>query len=357
MVQWSNGDWTVEHYESDEKFFSEFVKTHGEELISAEPHYKVPLDKGRLSHRNPNMNWGIEKVGTPLKGSENLALTKVGVVDSGADLSNPWVGSSIDVNTDELINGLDDDGNGFVDDRWGYDFLAESHKMKDHTGHGTHMIANITGVYDQGKLVGVSPHVKVIPIAFMNHESASVKNALRSIQYALSRGVRIINASWGVEGCSPRLREEIQLLSEANVLFVTAAGNNGESLSEDSLSPASFKLSNQITVGASTFEDQMADFSNYGPRVDLVAPGMDIYSTYPLKFSRTEFKTLSGTSVAVSFVVRGAAVLWSHKPQASYREIKEALLQGVSPGPYRVRTQGVLNIPKSLSLVKGQESL
>jgi subtilisin family serine protease len=110
--------------------------------------------------------------------------------------------------------------------------------------------------------------------------------------------------------------------------------------------PAAFGMSGQITVGASTFSERLAGFSNYSTRlVNLVAPGVDIFSTYP--GNRTAY--LQGTSMATPFVAGAAALLWGFRPQATASQVREALLNSVDRGPYSVSTNGRLNIERALA--------
>lgn len=180
----------------------------------------------------------------------------------------------------------------------------------------------------------------------------------------------MINASWGGPNCSTVLQNEIVMLAQKNILFVTAAGNNGENLVQFPEYPAAFDIENMITVGASAYDSEdcssgecfirevMAQFSNFGEPVDLMAPGAAITSTYPPEFDDDQDKdldgieTINGTSMATPHVAGAAALLWSLKPNATYREIKEALLGGVKPGPFRVKTRGSLFLPEALSILK-----
>lgn len=162
----------------------------------------------------------------------------------------------------------------------------------------------------------------------------------------------MINASWGGAFCSQSLRDKIASLRSRGVLFVAAAGNNGDGnqtygtdLAVLPVFPAALALPGQITVGASTARDYMAGFSNFSYElVDIVAPGSRILSTYP--GGRT--KVLDGTSMAAPFVSGAAALLMGFRPRATVADVKQALLKGADRGPFAVSTQGRLNVRASI---------
>ncbi len=398
LVSWENGDITVEKSVNEKAFVENFLKNHENEIISSEPHYHLSRrydfeeayaygETGRLhesglqesglqesghnhpafqpkdnqKNLNPFLNWGQKSIGTNalLKhniDSEDFKEVIISIIDSGMDRTSPELQGVIAINEKEKINGLDDDNNGVPDDVFGVDWLSdEPHEItKDYTGHGTHLAGVIAARHDVGTIQGIAPHVKILPQAFMNkNRSGLVKIAVQALRYASQRGAKIINASWGDSlACSNILKKEINHLAEKNILFVTAAGNDGHDLNDSPMFPASFGLSNVIVVGASTLEGKMASFSNYGSLVDIVAPGTNIISTYPLEYDNDGHPdglySRNGTSSAVAFVSAAAALLWSKRPDASYFEVKQALLEGSKPGPYPVNTGGHLHIPGAL---------
>ena len=182
--------------------------------------------------------------------------------------------------------------------------------------------------------------------------SGDLPVAIRAIQYAASRGARVINASWGGTYCSQAMKETIAALEGEGVLFVAAAGNNGDGLQASGMSleslpvfPAAIGASGQITIGASTSRDYMAGFSNFSyTLVDLVAPGSNIFSTYP----GGGYKLESGTSMATPFVSGAAALLFGAHPTATVAQVKAALLGSVDRGPFAVASQGRLNVKAAL---------
>ena len=373
----------MEKFADEKSFVKEFLKNHKNEIISSEPHYllheEIKLADSNFHEKtntphfpksdsafytssgvnpvpDPSLNWGQRAIEANILQRKNISDKEVilAIPDSGMDRTRPQLQNVIAINENEEINGIDDDENGFIDDRYGFDFIGETHKIKDYTGHGTHIAGIIAAQRDFGVIQGVAPQVKILPLSFIDkNKKGLVHLAVRALRYASQRGAKVINASWGSSiFCSNILKNEINSLREKNILFITVAGNKGKNLDESPIFPASFGLDNVIVVGASTPENAMAHFSNYGSSVDLVAPGINIISTYPLEYDKDGipdgFYSLSGTSSAVPFVSAAVALLWLEKPNASYTEVKKALLKGVKLGPYPVNTGGHLHIPLAL---------
>ncbi len=203
----------------------------------------------------------------------------VAVVDTGCDLNHPDLAANIWTNPGEIPdNGVDDDGNGYIDDVHGWDFSDNDNIPQDATGHGTHVAGIIAAGGDNSRgVAGVAWQAGIMPLRFMNAlEIGTTADAIQAIYYALDQGARIINCSWGTTGYSAALKS---VIDNANALFVCAAGNSGIDIDDAAFYPASFPSANIISVGASDQMDQLAWFSNYGTvGVDVVAPGIRIYS-------------------------------------------------------------------------------
>ena len=358
LVSWKSGKVSLERY-GTEKFFVKSLEDRKDKILFSEPHYRLDAASDSSDADAPLLDWGRQRVEANFFSEEDLPKKEmiVAVVDSGLDMDHPELQGVVAINEKEIINGKDDDGNGLIDDRYGFDFANQTHEISDTSGHGTHIAGVIAARHDVGMVRGVAPHVKILPLNFMDQDTSGfVRSAVLAIRYASDRGAKIINASWADPvACSRILEAEIARLAEKNILFVTAAGNEGNNLDQKLEFPASFNLDNMIVVGASTSENQIAPFSNYGSSVDIVAPGTNIISTYPWELdtdgSQDGVHSFSGTSVAAPFVSGAAALLWAKKPDASYLEIKEALLQGVTPGPYPVISKGQLNVHLALEFL------
>jgi subtilisin family serine protease len=203
----------------------------------------------------------------------------VAMVDTGCDLNHPDLAANIWSNPGEIPgNGLDDDGNGYIDDIHGWDFVDADNLPQDATGHGSHVAGIIAAVGGNGRgIAGVAWQVRIMPLRFMNaFNEGTIADAIAAIEYALDKGVKIINCSWGSSSCSLALK---RVMDEADALFVCAAGNNGGDTDLDPFYPASFSGDHILSVAASDQMDQLAWFSNYGTAsVDVAAPGVRIYS-------------------------------------------------------------------------------
>ncbi len=277
----------------------------------------------------------------------------VGVIDSGVDLSHPDLASNIWTNPMETANGLDDDGNGYVDDLNGWDFLTEDNSPSDANSHGTHCAGTIAAIgnNDLG-VAGLTWRCKIMPLRFLDASgSGTTSDAMEAILYATDlrrRGIpiRLTSNSWGGGG-DLSLSEAIRASGEAGMLFVAAAGNSGSNNDLQPFYPASYSWDNIISVAATDRLDERASFSCYGANsVDLAAPGSDIYSTVPGGYG-----SKSGTSMATPHVAALAALLWSERPEASPAEIRTLLFSTVDPLPSlagKMVTGGRINARKAL---------
>jgi len=215
----------------------------------------------------------------------------VGVIDTGVDYNHPDLLVNMWINPGEIAgNGLDDDGNGFVDDVHGYDFYNnDGDPMGDHS-HGTHVAGTIEAVGDNGvSVAGVSWSTSIMALKFLGgNGSGSSSDAVRAVNYATMMrnsygvNVRLTNNSWGGSRSYAPLETAIRRSFQADMLFVAAAGNSGVNTDHQPHYPSTYTTANVISVAATDRNDQLASFSNYGLRsVDIAAPGVSIYSTVP----------------------------------------------------------------------------
>jgi len=274
--------------------------------------------------------WDIQK------GNPNLVI---GVLDTGVDYNHPDLAGNIWTNPGEIAgDGIDNDGNGYVDDIRGWDFAYNDNNPSDVQGHGTHVSGTIAGKGNNGVgVTGVAWNAKIMPLKFLNDQgSGSTSNAILAINYATAKGVKLTNNSWGGGGFSQGLYNAINAAGQAGALFIAAAGNNGNNNDANPFYPASYNLANIISVAATNRNDQLVTFantggwwgSNYGlTSVDLGAPGSDIYSLAP----GGGYATLSGTSMASPHVAGAAALLWSQNPTWTAQQVKNALMNTGDP--------------------------
>lgn len=358
IVQWEDGRISLEKYKNKEEFITQFIEPNLEQIKFAETNSPIYLHdydvKEKIQATASLYDWGLYD--THADYAWKLGYygqnVRVAVIDSGVDVNHPALSQRIAYNPGEIPNnGIDDDKNGYVDDYYGFDFGQKNGDVKVILDHGTH-VAGIIAADHTGQAKGVAPDSLIIPLNFFTqsedpneHPWATVGDAILAIDYAVhKRNARLINASWGGGICSQALKNIMASVEQNGVLFIVASGNEGANIDLTPAYPASFGLSNQITVGALSTSSGQVSFSNYGVNsVNLLAPGEQIWSTIP----KQQYAFLSGTSMATPFVTGAAALLWSYKPQASVQQIKQALLQGVDTGPYNVSSQGTLNIQKA----------
>lgn len=260
----------------------------------------------------------------------------VAVIDTGLDYTHPDLADNAWANIAELNGkaGVDDDGNGYVDDIHGYDFANNDGDPMDDHGHGTHCSGTIGAKGNDGKgIVGVNWNVRIMGVKFLTAQgSGTLENAIKSIDYATTMGAHIQSNSWGGGGFTQLLKEAIERARDRNVLFVAAAGNETNNNDTNPSYPASYDIENIVSVAALDNAGQLAYFSNYGKRsVHVAAPGVDITSSVPLAVKPEGYETWSGTSMATPHVSGVAALLKSDNLNMSYKEMKSRILASAKP--------------------------
>ena len=257
-------------------------------------------------------------------GNPNLV---VGIIDTGVDYNHQDLVGNIWTNPGEIAaDGIDNDGNGYIDDVRGWDFAYNDNNPMDVYGHGTHVSGTIAGKGNNGiGVTGVAWNAQIMPLKFLDDSgSGSTSNAILAISYATAKGVKITNNSWGGGSFSQALYDAINAAGQLGSLFIAAAGNDyGNNNDTNPHYPSSYNLANIISVASTTRTDSLSSFSNIGlTSVDLGAPGSDIYSTTP----GNTYSTYSGTSMATPHVSGAAALLWSQNPTWTAQQVKTALM-------------------------------
>lgn len=277
-------------------------------------------------------------------GSSNVY---VGIIDEGYMYNHVDLNGNAGTNPGEIAgNGVDDDGNGYVDDVYGWDFDGNDNTIFDGTqdDHGTHVAGTIGAVGGNGKgVAGVTWNVKLISAKFLGRRGGTTANAIKAVDYITdlktSHNLNIVatNNSWGGGGYSKGLHDAIERANSADILFIAAAGNGGsDGVGDDNDAtpsyPASYLNTNIIAVAAITSSGAKSSFSNYGANtVDIGAPGSNILSTLPGKNGVSIYGAYSGTSMATPHVTGAAALYASIHPGASGSQIKEAILGKAVP--------------------------
>ena len=251
---------------------------------------------------------------------------------------------------DHWANGQDNDHDGKIDDLIGWDFVNNDNDPFDDNSHGTHVAGTIGAMANNGVgVVGVNWKVQLAALKFLDASgSGYTSDAIDALNYAVSKGIKISNNSWGGSGYSQALASAIAAARAAGDIFVVAAGNSGADNDRAPDYPAAYGYDNIIAVAATDRDDRLASFSNYGATsVDLAAPGVSILSTTP----SSTYSTYSGTSMATPHVAGAAALVWSANPSLTYSQIIARILNGAdkrSSLTGKVASGGRLNVYNAL---------
>lgn len=252
----------------------------------------------------------------------------VAVIDTGVDYRHPDIAANMWTNPGELPgNGVDDDGNGIVDDVFGANFVpttATGDPMDDNK-HGTHVAGTIGAVSNNGLgVAGTNWTTKIMAVKFLSADgSGTTAGAIRAIEYATGMGAHVMNNSWGGGGFSRALEDAIRQADNAGILFVAASGNAGTDNDVSPHYPSSYEVPNVLAVMATAPSDAKASFSTFGATsVDLGAPGVDILSTVP----GGNYAAFNGTSMATPHVAGAAALVWAEHPSLTHVELKQRLM-------------------------------
>lgn len=346
------------------------------EVEFAEPNYLYHID---VVPNDPHFSrlWGMENTGqtggladadidasVAWEVSTGSREVVVGVIDTGIDYTHPDLADNIYTNPGEdpwanpfdpsTGNGIDDDGNGKVDDWKGWNFYAKTNDPFDDNMHGTHCAGTIGAIGNNGiGVAGVCWQVRLMPLKFLDSRgSGATSDAVSAILYAADMGVKILNNSWGGGSQSTSMENAIRYAANKGVLFVAAAGNEGNDNDLIPNYPSSYDLPNILAVAATDHSDNLAVWgdggggndddcglicatvnagvpgSNWGYKsVHLAAPGKNILSTVPGE----SYSSLSGTSMAAPHVAGAAALLLAINPSLNVQELRSILTSTVDP--------------------------
>jgi PKD repeat protein len=267
-------------------------------------------------------------------------------VDSGCSVAHEDIAANLWVNTAEAqgTTGVDDDGNGYIDDLHGWDFINGDNTLDDFDNHGTATSSAAVAVGDNGKgTAGVAYRCKVAVLK----GNKFIEAAVEAFQYAVDKGFRVVNASWG-SVYSDAISDAITEMNNNGVLLVCVAGNQGRDLATYSIYPACYPHDNIIVVMNTDKYDYKRDSSNWGlVDVDLAAPGTDLY----LAQSWGSYGYCTGTSYSTPVVSGACALLWSRYPYLTHMQVKQLILDNIDV-LYSLAglcvTGGRLNIKKAL---------
>jgi len=344
------------------------------EVLYSQPNYGYQATE---ENSDPDVDkcWGLDNQGqTTPNGSAGLAgkdisakaawklqdgspSIVVAVVDSGILTTHEDLSSNLWTNPGEIPNNnIDDDGNGFIDDVHGWNFVAGSNNVEDDHDHGTMCAGIIGAASDNGRgSRGVTGQVRLMAVKSLDQNGfGTTANAISAIQYAVNNGATIINASWGGSSYDQALYDTINWAASKDVLFVAASGNDGFNNDTNPMAtyPATFALPNVISVAAYDNRDQLASFSNFGKTtVDLGAPGVQIYST-----STGGYRYGDGTSFSAPYVTGVAALLRANAGDLNVIQLKDRILMTSDVISYyqkeKTKSAGRLNAYQALANIR-----
>lgn len=303
------------------------------------------------------MRIGVPAAWDVTTGSSNVV---VAVIDSGVFYEHEDLQANLWRNPGEVPgNGIDDDGNGYIDDVYGIDAHNHDADPLDDCGHGTYCAGIIGAVGNNGQGgVGVNWSVQIMALKYSGPEGfghdADVVECFEYVIQMKQRGVnvRVTNNSYGGDENGPAVRDAIDVASNAGILNVFAAGNEARDTDAGPFYPAGFDSPGIIAVASTDPADCLSTFSNYGwASVDLAAPGEEIWTT---GLGRSAYLYFAGTSAACPQVAGAAALLLAYAPGLSLAELKAALLGSVDVLPElqgKVASNGRLDVARALQVV------
>lgn len=270
-------------------------------------------------------NWGADLVNAPAAwehGHTGQGII-VAVLDTGVDYNHEDLKNNIWTNNKEVAgNGIDDDGNGYIDDFQGWSFDSSSNNVLDDNGHGTHVSGTIAGENNGTGVTGIAYNSKIMPVKVLDKNgSGSYSNIANGIYYAVDNGANVINLSLGGNSANDSLKSAIEYASSKGVIVVMAAGNNGDSTPSY---PARYAYNSGIAVGAVDRNNNFTDFSNRSGSQEIkyvTAPGKDIYSTVP----NNQYTTYDGTSMAAPHVAGVVALILSANRNLTDSQVREII--------------------------------
>jgi subtilisin family serine protease len=293
-------------------------------------------------------DWGRDLIKAPEVWAQGLTGDGivVAVIDSGIDYNHPDLTGNIWSNNGEngvdaqgqnkASNGLDDDGNGFVDDFRGWDFVNNDNDPIDDNNHGTHISGLVAAKKDGVGMTGVAPTAKIMPLKILDKGGfGKIRDEINAINYAVANGANIVNVSLGGLQLNNDELNAIRAAEAKGVIVISAAGNDARPQADY---PARFANEVGIAVASIQRNQQFSDFSNRAGTevIDyFVAPGGDggradsgdIYSTVPLSVPGTPYRYFAGTSMAVPHVAGVIALMLQANPNLTPAQIKTILAE------------------------------
>jgi subtilisin family serine protease len=309
------------------------------------------LDSPRLPNDLSPEQYGPVNISAPLawaeRSGDRTQAPLIAVIDSGIDYHHPDLAANVWTNPHEIPgNGIDDDGNGVVDDVHGFNAARQNGDPLDDGSHGTHVAGTVGAVGDNGQgVVGVAWQANLMAIKFLEKGYGDIASAIAGITYADAMGARVTQNSWGGSNYNQAL---VDTLAASPAIHICAAGNSAQDSDVSPAYPAAYPLPNIVAVAATDAADQLAEFSNWGAQaVDLAAPGAKILSTVP----GGGLGVKSGTSMAAPHVSGAVSLILEKFPHLSNQQLKDRLLFSVDRLPQlegKLVSGGRLNLAKAM---------
>jgi subtilisin family serine protease len=319
---------------------------YNHQATSSDPYYTNGSLWGMYGDATTPVNqYGSQAGEAWAAGNTGSASVVVGIIDEGIQYSHPDLAGQIWTNPYDPVNGIDDDGNGYIDDTYGWDFDGNNREVYDGGSkgnlddHGTHVAGTIGAKNDGKGVVGVNWNITMISLKFLGRRGGTTANAVKAVDYLTDlktrHGMNIIasNNSWGGGGFSQALYDAVNRSNTQNILFIAAAGNGGgDGVGDDNdvvaSYPSNMDLPNVIAVASITSNGAKSSFSNFGATtVDIGAPGSGINSTTAFN----SYSSYNGTSMATPHVTGGAALYAATHPGSTAAQIKAAILNSAVP--------------------------
>lgn len=288
----------------------------------------------------------------------NASSVIIGIVDSGSELTHQDLAANIYYNTADPVNGIDDDGDGYIDNYAGWDFCGASaatmigdndpNVKSAAADHGVHVSGIASAVTNNGiGVASIATNAKLLIVkAGADDNGRSIYKGYEGIKYAADKGAQIINCSWGGEGGGQFGQEMVNYAISKGCLVVAAAGNSGNDIP---IYPAAYD--GVLAVANLNSNDIKGSASNYGTYVDLSAPGEGIYNTV----FNNNYAYYSGTSMAAPLVASAAALLKAKYPNYTGLQIGELLratsdnINAQNPNYVNLLGKGRLNVYRALT--------
>jgi subtilisin family serine protease len=350
--------------------FAEPNWVYNHQLVSNDTYYTSGQLWGMYGPTtSPANNFGSQAAAAWAAGHTGSNSVYIGVIDEGIQFTHPELSANVWTNPFDPVDGVDNDGNGFVDDVHGWDFDGNNNSIYDGgkqgslDDHGTHVSGTIGGKGGNGAgVAGVNWNVTLISGKFLGRRGGTTANAIKAVDYftdlKVRHGLNIVatSNSWGGGGFSQGLLDAIVRGANADILFIAAAGNGGaDQVGDNNDTVASYPSNYNTATAGATYDaviavaaisstGALASFSNYGPNtVDIGAPGVGIISTTAFN----TYSSFSGTSMATPHVSGAAALYASTHPGVTAAQIKDAILNSAVPTPSlagKTVTGGRLNV-------------